>query len=379
MEGLEKLERTDAKDVKDVKSLIEKFSRVMSVTGYEYMAEQDIRKIIDEDFCGVFDEIYFDKLGCCRLIKKGVRKIGGTKKILFDAHLDQIGLVVTEILDGGFLRVKSLGGIDNNILIASEFYVYTNNSDSENPFIFSPDDKIPAIAVSIPPHLKNLKKMKGDDLPKIEDLYLDTGYDSKEELERIVKIGSPVSFKSDFLILENNLVSSVALDDRLCALTVMFAVKSLKNTPEADVCIVLSVSEESGGLGAETAAFDIQPDFAVVLDVGFAQAPEIDASGAFEIGKGVGISYSAATNMSLTKKIVALAKDKRIPIQMIAEPGRTGTNADAIQITGEGIPCALLSVPIKNMHMQNEICLIQDVEDAAKLVAAIIENAGKLI
>ncbi|MCL2771783.1 MAG: M20/M25/M40 family metallo-hydrolase [Oscillospiraceae bacterium] len=359
----------------EIKSLIEKFSHVVSVTGYEYMAETAIKKIIDEDFQGVFDEVSFDKLGSCRLVKKGVRKIGGVKKIMLDAHIDQIGLVVTEILDGGFLRVKQLGGIDNNILIASEFYVYTKSFDDENPFIFSAENRIPAIAVSVPPHLK---KTKGDELPKIEDLYLDTGYDSKKDLEKIVKVGCPVSFKSDFLSLENNLVSSVGLDDRLCALTLMLAVKSLKSLPDADVHIVLSVSEETGGPGAATAAFDIQPDFAAVLDVGFAKVPEVDA-GAFEICKGAGISYSAATNMNLTKKVIAIAKEKKIPIQPIAEPRSTGTNADEIQITGEGIPCVLISVPVKNMHTFNEICSVQDVESTAKLVAEIIENAGKLI
>ena len=362
--------------------LIEKFSRIVSITGYEYMAEPYLRQIIVEDFNGVFDEVYFDKFGSCHLLKKGARKIGGVKKVMLDAHIDQIGLVVTEILDGGFLRVKSLGGLDRNILIASEFYVYTKNYDDENPFIFSAGQRIPAIAVSIPPHLKNTKNIKGNDLPKLEDLYLDTGYDSKEELEKTVKIGSPVSFKSDFLKLENNLAASAALDDRLCALILMLAVKSitnLNNTPDVDVHVVLSAGEESSGTGAAASAYAIQPDFAVVLDAGFAQGPEIDASGAFEIGKGAGISYSAATNMTLTKKVISLAKEKKLALNAIAEPSGTGTNADTIQITGEGIPCVLLSLPLKNMHAFNEICSVQDVEETVKIVAEIIQNAGNLI
>lgn len=369
-------------DLNNIINLIEKFSHTVSITGYEYMAEPYLRKIIEEDFNGVFDEFYFDKLGSCHLIKKGARKIGGIKKIMLDAHIDQIGLVVTEILDGGFLRVKSLGGIDRNILIASDFYVYTKDSDDENPFIFFAEQRIPAIAVSIPPHLKNSKNIKGNDLPKLEDLYLDTGYDSKEELEKIVKIGSPVSFKSDFMRLENNLVASAALDNRLCALILMLAVKSITNLkiiPDVDVHVVLSAGEESSGAGAGTSAYAIQPDFAVVLDVGFAQGPEIDASGAFEIGKGGGISYSAATNINLTKKIISLAKEKKLSLQAIAEPSGTGTNADAIQITGEGIPCVLLSVPLKNMHAFNEICCVSDVEETVKIVVEIIENAGNLI
>ena len=359
-----------------IKTLLEKFSKVASPSGYEYMAEPDIRKIITDGFQDVFDEIIFDKFGGCRLIKRvgdGARDVP-VKKIMLDAHLDQIGLVVTEILDDGFLRVNSLGGLDINILPASEFYVYTY--EENEPFIFSAEKKIHAIAVSVPPHLK---KTTGDNLPKLEDLYLDTGYDSKEELEKIVRVGSPVTFKSDFLSLENNLVSCAGMDDRLCAAILMLAVKSLKTKPETDVYIVLSASEETRNPGAANAAFEIQPDFAVALDVDFSRDPGIDAKDAIEMGKGAGITYSAATNINLTKKIIVLAKDKKIPAQINASPAETSTNADAIQITGEGIPCALVSVPLKNMHTFNEICSLKDIETAVELVKTIIENAGDLM
>jgi endoglucanase len=293
---------------------------------------------------------------------------------MLDAHLDQIGLVVTEILDGGFFLVITLGGIDRNIIIASEFYVYTY--EPEEPFIFSRERRIPAIAISVPPHLR---KTSGNQLPDIQDLYLDTGYDSREELEKIVRVGSPVSFKNQFISLENNLVADAGLDDRLCAAIIMLAVKELKKTPEVDVHVVLSSSEEKGGPGAEIAAYEIDPDFAVVLDVGFAQGPEIDASGAFEMGKGVGIDYSAVTSMKLTKKVVSLAKEKQIPFQNIVSPSSIGTNADSIAITGSGIPCVQISAPLKNMHMPTEIACIQDIENAVKLVSAIIGNAESLV
>jgi endoglucanase len=212
----------------------------------------------------------------------------------------------------------------------------------------------------------------------MQDLYLDTGYDSKEELEKIVRIGSPVSFKPQFTSLENNLIADAGLDDRLCGLIIMLAVKELKRMPDVDVHVVLSSSEEIGGLGAEIAAYEIEPDFAVVLDVGFAQGPEIDASGAFEMGKGAGLDYSASTSIKLTKKVAALAKEKKIPFQCVASPSRTGTNADGVAITGSGVPCVLISAPLKNMHMPVEIACIQDIENAVKLVTAIIENAESL-
>jgi len=356
------------------KELLEKFSSVISLSGYEYMAEKDLRKIIEDDFEGVFDEVYFDKFGGCHMIKKADASITSPKKILLDAHLDQIGLVVTNILDGGFLNVKSLGGFDMNVLIASEFYVYTYNA--ENPFIFSSDQKIRAIAVSVPPHLQR----NGDNLPRMEEFMLDTGY-SKEELEKIVKVGSPVSFKPEFMALENELVASTAYDDRVCGAVFMLAMKSLEKTPDVDVHVVMSVGEETSGLGGKTAAFAANPDFAVVFDVGFSRDPGVDAAGSFEIGKGTGVSYSASTNIPLTKKIVKLAKesDPQIPVQVIAEPGGTGTNAAVIQITGEGVPCVVMSLPLKNMHAQNEICSLKDIESSANFIKKIVESANDLI
>ena len=356
----------------NTKRLLRQFSDIVSPSGYEYMARPAIEKILAENFEDVFDEVAFDKFGGCRLLKKAAENNFPAKKILFDAHIDQIGLVVTEILEGGFLRIATLGGIDLNILPASEFYVYTY--EQSEPFVFSADKKILAIAISVPPHLK---KTDGSALPKLEDIYLDTGYDSKEELEKIVRVGSPVMFKSDFLCLENELVAFAGQDDRLCAAILLLAAQKAK--PAVDICIALSAGEETGGPGAGSAAFDIGPEFAVVLDVGFAKDPGVKTEGSFEMGKGAGISYSAATNIKLTKKIAALAKAKKIPLQTIAEPRGTGTNADTIQITGEGIPCALVSVPIKNMHTASEICSIKDIEKTVRLVGAIMENAEVLL
>lgn len=357
----------------NIKKLLRQFFDIVSPSGYEYMAKTQIQKIIDENFDGVFDEVSCDKFGGFHLIKKALPKTGNPKKIMFDAHIDQIGLVVTEILDGGFLRVKALGGINKNILPASEFYVYTYQKDE--PFVFSADSKIPAIAVSVPPHLKNLKNSNSE----FENLYLDSGYDSKEELEKIVRIGSPVVFKPQFLSLENDLVSCCGSDDKVCAAVMMLAAKSVKNAPEAEVHMVLSAGEETGSPGAGTAAFKIQPDFAVVLDVDFSRDPGIDAAVSIEMGKGPGVTYSAATNIKLTKKIINLAQSKKIPVQINANPASTSTNADIIQITGEGIPCALVSVPLKNMHTQSEICLAQDIKKTAGLICEIIENAGELM
>ena len=357
----------------NIKKLLGQFSNLVSPSGYEYMAEKELRKIIAENFDGVFDEVSFDKFGGCHLIKKAAPQTVNPKKIMFEAHIDQIGLVVTEILDGGFLRIKPIGGIDRNILPASEFYVYTYEKDE--PFVFSADKKILAIAVSVPPHLK---KTDGNALPGFDAIYLDAGYDSKEELEKIVRIGSPATFKPNFLNLENDLFSCCALDDRVCAAVLMLAAKSLKMAG-AEIHMALCAGEETGGPGAAIAAFKIQPDFAVVLDVDFARDPGVEAAVSIEIGKGPGLTYSAATNIRLTKKIMNLAKDKKISAQTNANPASTSTNADVIQITGEGVPCALVCVPLKNMHTASEICSAKDIEAAAELICEIMENAGELM
>ena len=358
----------------NTKKLLGQFSNLVSPSGYEYMAETEIKKIIAENFDGVFHEVSFDKFGGCHLIKKASPQIENPKKIMIDAHIDQIGLVVTEILEDGFVSVESLGGLNVNILPASEFYLHTYSEDE--PYIFSADKKIPAIAVSVPPHLK---KTEANILPPLEELYLDTGYNSKEALEKIVRVGSPITFKPNFISLENDLVSCSAMDDRVCAAVMLLAAKSAKNTSETEIHMVLSAGEETSGPGAATAAFKIQPDFAVVLDVDFSRDPGVEAAVSIEMGKGPGIAYSAATNIKLTKKIINLAKDKKIPAQTNANPASTSTNADIIQITGEGVPCVLVSVPVKNMHTSNEICSIKDIEAMAQLIREIMENAEELI
>ncbi|GHU38505.1 endoglucanase [Clostridia bacterium] len=331
------------------------------------MAEAGLRDILR----GIpFKSVSFDSFGTVHAVIGSVKE--NPKRILFDAHIDQVGLVVTEILDGGFLRVAPLGGIDRAVLAASEFYVFTKG---DTPFDFSPERKIIAVAVSVPPHLR---KGKSDELPPIDEIYLDTGY-PLDELRELITIGSPAVFVNRFTKLENGLYASPAFDDRLAAAAIIIAAKKIcEAESDAEIHVILSAREETSGAGAKTTGFSVKPDFAVALDVGFAKDPGVDYAGSFCIGKGPGISVSSALSVKLTEKITAIAKRENIKLQVAAEGASTDTNADTYAVAGCGIPAALVSVPLRNMHSPSEVCSLSDVEEAATLLVAIANHADEL-
>ena len=350
----------------EVKELIRSMCTAVSVAGYEYMAQGEYEKIFRGLPKSSFDEFRFDDMGNCHIVKAADKKVDNPVKILLDAHIDQIGMMVSGICEGGFLRVSPLGGVDANILLGSHVYVYT----SPDGFTFGSEKKILGVVCNTPPHLKNVSSNL---LPETHEILIDTGY-SKEALEKIVRIGAPVSFKADFCELRNDIIACSGLDDRVCGAIIVEAIRRLKNHG-ADVHGLLSAGEEIFGfLGAKTGAAYAKPDLAVVFDVDYARDPDVDAAVSIEVGKGAGVLYSACTSMNLTRQLVNLAKRKELPLQIIADPLSTGTNAQAIQIAGDGIPCICLSLPLKNMHGYYEAASMKDVEASVNLLVELIMN-----
>lgn len=356
----------------EVKELVRGMCSAVSITGYEYMAQGEYEKIFRGLPKSSFDEFWFDNMGNCHIVKTADKRVDKPIKILLDAHIDQIGMMVCEICDGGFVRVSSLGGIDVNILLGSHVYIYTSPEDCG--FAFDPEKKILGVVCNTPPHLK---AFSSGNLPEMREVLIDTGY-SKEELQKIVRIGAPVSFKSDFCELKNDLIACSGLDDRICGAIIVEAIRRLKNH-SADVHGLLSVCEETGGMGAKTGSATAKPDIAIVFDVGFSRDPDVDGNFSFEMGKGAGVSYSASTSMNLTRQFVNLAKQKELPLQIDAEPTGTGTNAATIQIAQDGIPCICMSLPLKNMHGYYEVASMKDIETSVNLLVEFIMNMENFI
>lgn len=327
------------------------------VSGDEERALPDIRRLFGDRF----DETGFTPVASFYGIRKS--KKTNAKTVLLDAHLDTIGFVVTQICEGGFLKVASVGKTAEKNLSASEVWIYGNKI-------------IPGVFASIPPHLQE----PGESEKKLalSSLSIDTGL-SKEALEEIVRIGTYVGFKAETERLNKNIAVSPSFDDRICAAAHLRALELLGDGDIGiNIAVQFSAREEQGYKGAMTAAYRLNPDYAIVMDVGHAYVPGApERRKSVVAGNGCMLSYSPQTNRALTELAEQAANENEIPLQLIAEPGRTGTNSNAIQTTRNGIPVCLISVPLKNMHTANEIVDLRDVLAASQLVAATLRKIAE--
>lgn len=279
-------------------------------------------------------------------------------KIMIAAHIDEIGLMVTKILDGGFLSFTSVGGINPASLVAQDVMVF----GKENIF---------GVIGIKPPHVTSEEERKKP--LELNDLYIDTGY-SKDELERKVKIGDIATVKREPVSLHGSIISAKALDDRACVAVMLEAAKELKKiSHKSNVYFTATSQEEIGMRGAKTSGYKINPDIGIVLDVGFGMTPDMPPETA-HLGKGPVVAYGGRLNTKLTKKFVEVCKKYNYPLQYEAAPAGTGTDTDAIQITREGIPCILLSIPLRYMHTSVETIDLKDVENTGKAIARFINE-----
>ncbi len=337
--------------------LAEMLTAIPGVSGDEQRALPDVQRL----FGSRFDETGFTPVASFYGIKKSKRPDAQT--VLLDAHLDTIGFIVTKICDGGFLKVASIGRTAEKNLSAAEVWIYGKET-------------IPGVFASKPPHLQ--EPGESEKKLSLSDLSIDTGL-SKAALEKIVRVGTYIGFKAQMERLNERIAVSPSFDDRICAAAHLRALELLGDgDPGVNIAVQFSAREEQGYKGAMTTAYRLQPDIAVVMDVGHAYVPGApERRKAVHAGNGCMLSYAPQTNRPLTEKAERLAREAGIPLQLIAEPGRTGTNSNAVQTTRNGIPVCLISVPLKNMHTANEIVDLHDVLAAANLVAELIRSFAK--
>lgn len=280
----------------------------------------------------------------------------GAPHILLDAHLDEIGLIVTGITDDGFVRVSSCGGVDRRLLPASSVTIH-----AETP--------IPAVVCFIPPHLQQGDAHKAIDPDAI---LLDTGLDAQHVREQ-VRPGDRVSFDASFTELMGGRVSCKSLDNRSGCAAVLRAGELLhERHPSCGVSVMLSTLEEVGGQGARTAAYALNPTHAIVVDVSFAKCEGAPRSVSATLGSGAMIGVAPILNRRMSDELRACAARRSIRHTIEVMSGRTGTNADDIAVARAGVQTALLSIPMLNMHTPVEIIDPEDVEAVAQLIAAYV-------
>ncbi|MEG2455740.1 MAG: M42 family peptidase, partial [Oscillospiraceae bacterium] len=295
------------------------------------------------------DETYIDKFG--NLI--GVRRCGkpGAKKLLLDAHLDEIGLIVTGIQDG-FLKFRTIGGVDPRMLPDREVTIL-----AETPLF--------GVVACLPPHVQSAEDH--DKSIPIPDLYIDTGL-SDEAAKKLIPLGTPITFRGGCFPLGDHEICGKAMDDRSCFVTLLRAAELLfQKELDVDLYIMGSTREEISGAGATTGTFAIAPDYCVAVDVTHAKTPDVPLPKDREIALAGGPAIGVGPNMTrwMTERMIAKAKQWDIPYQLEVMAGHTGTNGWHIQISREGIATSVVSLPLKYMHSPIEVLDLADIESVA--------------
>lgn len=337
----------------ETKVFLEMLSNNKGVSGFECTLNDTIKSAFEK----YSDNIMVDKLGNIIALKKG--KGTNNVKIMLAAHMDEIGLMVKDIEENGFLRFTNVGGIDPRTILGQEVIVHGKK------------DLFGVIGAK-PPHLQDPADQ--DKAIKMEDMTIDIGL-SKEKVEELVSIGDTVTVNRQLIDLKNDRVSGKTMDDRAGVAALLECIKELnKLNHEADVYFVSTVQEEVSMGGALTSTYKINPDIGIAIDVGFGTTPELNKSNSIELGKGPGITLGGNIHPGLRKKLVEIANEYNIPHQMEITPGPTGTDARAMQITREGIPALVLSIPLRYMHTSVEVLDMVDVQNTAKLLAFFIAS-----
>lgn len=272
--------------------------------------------------------------------------------ILLEAHIDEVGFIVTNISDEGFLTVQKCGGIDLRHLPSKVVTIHGK-------------ENIPAVFVSTPPHLD-----KGEEMPdNIAKYKLDTGLGAAAKEK--IQLGDYVTYRKKAHSLLGDAVCGKSFDNRagVTCLIELISRLSGKKLP-CNVAFLLSDAEELGLRGATTAAFTLNADEAVAIDVSFGDGPDIPSEQCGKIGDGTMIGVSPILNRTITDKLIATAKNNNFKYQTEVMGATTSTDADVISITKSGIPTGLVSIPLRNMHTDVEMLRICDIEN----ICGILEN-----
>ena len=286
----------------------------------------------------------------------------GKPKFTLDAHIDQIGFIVTSLEKGGFLRVSPCGGIDDRLLAGLPVRIYGR-------------EVVSGVICSVPPHL-----VHGDEkVIPANECRIDTGM-SLEKLSRLVSKGDSVGFYAPPQMLSGTRVTSGALDNRAGAAALLYALKMLRGRETAfDITAVFTAQEELGCRGAVTAAYSTEAEFALSFDVSFALSPGEDESACGVLGKGPMIGFAPVLDRKMSMSLCKLAQEYNIPFQREIMSGQTSTNADKFSISRGGIRTALISVPLRYMHSPAEIIDIDDIDASARLLCKFLINGLKEI
>ncbi len=332
----------------DIKNVLRQLCDTVGVSGEEKNASEkaaDLLRIYTDD---VAIDAFGNVVGYLRSAD------ANAKTLMLDAHIDSVGMIVTYIENNGFLRVGACGSPDLRTLMAQSVTVYGKRS-------------VPGVVATLPPHIR-----KNSEVPEIGDISIDIGL-SREEAEEVVSLGDRVVVNSEFRELNGDMISSAAVDDRSGVCAVLYALELLKGKRlHYHLAVCFSAQEETGERGVKQAAFRIAPDEAIAVDVSFGNTPDGNAHDTAEIGSGAMIGFSACLDKGMSNRLRDIAAREKIPFTCEVMPSSTGTNADAIAVSGKGVKCCTVSFPIRYMHTAVECVKISDIKAASELICAYV-------
>jgi endoglucanase len=341
--------------------LLKRLSLAIGVSGYG--RQNSVHEVVTAELTPYADRVERDRMGSVIGIKFGEQtqfqsedseKIKN-RKVMLAAHLDEIGAIVTKI-DQGFLRFTRIGGLDDRILMGQEVTVHGQRD-------------LPGLIGSIPPHL--LPPDKPSDTVDRAEMHIDVGL-SPRQVERLVQIGDLISFVRQPTELLGGMLSAKAMDNRSSVAAMVICLQELRKLRHRwDVYAVATADEEWGSfVGATTQAYAIRPDVAIAIDVTFADVDEIEV----KLNAGPVISLGPSNHPVLRERLLKICQDLELKYQSEMMPSGAGTDAYAIEISREGIPTVLISIPSRYMHSPVETVHPKDVERTGRLMAHFIAS-----
>ncbi|NOZ21502.1 MAG: M42 family metallopeptidase [Planctomycetes bacterium] len=285
-------------------------------------------------------------------------------RVMLAGHCDEIGMMVMNIDDNGYIYSSGIGGVDAAIVPTHRVVIHSEKGPVLGAF--------GRRAIHLARHDDSSKG------GKLHDMWIDIGAKNKKEAEKLVSVGDPVTFAAEFAELRNHLALARGFDDKVGSFVVVETLRLLQRKKlSCGVYGVSTVQEELGLRGARTSAFGIDPQVGIAIDVTHAtDYPKCNKNigGDIKLGEGPVLHRGANINPVLGDLLIKTAKQRKIPYQISGAPSGTGTDANVIQLTRAGVATGLISIPNRYMHTPVEIVSLDDLENAARLLAAVIEQ-----
>ncbi len=329
--------------------LLEKLLKTHSPSGHEIK----IQKLLIEELKDVAEDVITSQNGnVIHVLNKN-----SDMKILFAAHIDEIGMVINKINSNGTCSLERIGG--------ARPYMYAGQS----VVVLNKDQEIKGI-IGYTPKMNSLEA---------SDLVLDLGTGSADETKKLVKVGNPVLVDSSFNYLANNTLSGKALDDKLAVYICSEVFKNVKNKTSHGIYFASTVGEETTGRGATTSVQEVNPTLIICLDVTYAADLNYreNLSGEVSLGKGTVLVEGSLMNKKLHERFMEICERLNKPYQMEVAPSRTYTDVDSMHTYFKGTPSYLISIPLRYMHSSVELCSLNDVDDIIEVLTEFVLSLEK--